>query len=121
MTKFVEDKNADALTLKSRMAQFFTHQPHVPLSIEDNILSDEQLEEVVAATRGLSGDDIRELMFAMQSELMSPENDGRLGFASVWQLVEAKVKHRRDSQAAAGVHTLSYLDGDIDLQDVTFV
>ena len=121
MTKFVEDKNADALTLKSKMA-FFTHQPHLPLSIEDNILSGEQLEEVVAATRGLSGDDIRELMIAMQSELMSPENDGRLGFASVWQLVEAKVKHRRDSQAAAGVHTLSYLDGgDIDLQDVTFV
>ncbi|KAL7538425.1 hypothetical protein ACHAXR_012768 [Thalassiosira sp. AJA248-18] len=120
--KFVECKHADAFSFKSTLIQFVTRQAPVPLSIEEDLMSGEQLEEVVAATRGLSGDDIRELMIAMQRALCDSEN-GKLDFAMAWKLVEAKVKHHRDCQTMAGEHKLagSYLDGDIDLQDITFV
>ena len=119
--KFVERNNATAYSIKSRLIQFFTRQAPVFLSVEDDIMAGEQLEEVVAATRGFSGDEIGDMVFSLQSVLHDAAEDGRLDFVTAWKLIEAKVKHHRDSQEMAGEHTLSYLDGDIDLQDVTFV
>lgn len=119
--RYVYERNqANEFSFKSRLTQFLTRQPPIAMSIEDDMMTGEHLEDVIAATRGFSGDDIRDLMVAMQRALCSSEN-GRLDFATAWRLVEEMVKHHRDIQARAGEHTLSYLDGDIDLQDVTFV
>lgn len=80
-------------------------------------MSNEQLEEVIAATRGLSGADICQLMSAMAKKSVA-----HLDLAAAWKLIEARVKSRLDSETLTGEHTNSYLDGDIvDLQDVTFV
>ena len=115
-----ENYNKNASSFKSQLIRFFTRQPSVLLSIDEDLMTGDQLEDIVAASRGLSGDDIRNLMTGIQSFVKSSEN-GRLDFATVWRLVEAKVKFHRDSQVISGEHAISYLDGDIDLQDVTFI
>ena len=89
------------------------------LSIDDDMASD-QLDEVVAATRGFSGDEIRDMVFSLHSVVHTAEN-GRSDSVTSWKLIEEKMKRHKDREAMAGEHTLSYLDGDIDLDDVTFV
>ena len=59
-------------------------------------------------------------MAAMLSVFFVSE-DGTLDSAYCWEMVQAKVNHHWDSQALARENCLSYLDGDLDLQDVTFV
>lgn len=118
--KFV-DRNNTAFSLKSKLIQLLTRQAPILLSLEKDIMSGKHLEDAVAATRGLSGDDIRELMVAMQRELYDSDNK-RLDCVTAWKLIEEKMKYHRDVQTTSGEHTLSYLDGNvIDLQDVTFV
>ena len=118
--KFV-DRNNTAFSLKSKLIQLVKRQAPILLSLEKDIMSGKQLEDAVAATRGLSGDDIRELMVAMQRELYGSDNK-RLDCVTAWKLIEEKMKYHRDVQTTSGEHTLSYLDGNvIDLQDVTFV
>ena len=118
--KFVDRNNA-AFSIKSKLTQLVKRQAPLLLSLEKDIMSGKQLEDAVAATRGLSGEDIRELMVAMQRELYGSD-DKRLDCVSAWKLIEEKVTYHRDVQTTAGEHTLSYLDGNVmDLQDVTFV
>ncbi|KAL7543427.1 hypothetical protein ACHAWF_007392 [Thalassiosira exigua] len=88
------------------------------LSIEDDLITGEQFGEIVAATRGLSGDAIRDLIVAMRQVLIENRT---LTFSSAWELIEMRAKHHQDMQVLAGEHTLTSLDGDFDLQDVTFV
>ena len=116
--KFVERSNANAVSFKSKLVRFITRESVAVLSIEDDLMmSNEQLEEVIAATRGLSGADICQLMSAMAKKSVA-----HLDLAAAWKLIEARVKSRLDSETLTGEHTNSYLDGDIvDLQDVTFV
>ena len=59
-------------------------------------------------------------MTATLGDFVASEN-GTLDSVSCWEMVEAKVKHHWDSEILAGEHHISYLDGDLDLQDVTFV
>ena len=88
-------------------------------------MSSDHLEEVVVATRGLSGSDIRDLMVDMRCTLDGSAN-GCLTFADAWKLIEARVKHHLDHQVTVGEHTLNTAlscddDGEIDLQGITFV
>ncbi len=90
------------------------------LSIEEGMMTGEQLGETVAATRGFSGADIRDMMLTLQSALVESEQ-GQLNTALAWKVIEEKVKHHWEMEAM-GEHFFSYLDGDqLDLQDVTFV
>lgn len=132
--KIIKHKNS-TFSVKSKLIQLITRQDPLVLSIEDNIMEGEQLEEAVAATRGFSGNDIRDLMLAMQTVVQVSEN-GRLAKSTAWKVIEDRVKRHWLEQTTwcrychthcncngfGDSNTKGYLDGDvIDLQDITFV
>ena len=78
-------------------------------------MTGDQLEEIVAATDGFRGDDIKDLMITMQQAAT-----GRFDFPSAWRIVlEEKAKH--DKQGRFQEHNLSYLECDIPQQELTLV
>lgn len=82
-------------------------------------MTGDQLEEIVAATDGFSGDDIEDLMITMQQAAQASVT-GRFDFLSSWRIVlEEKAKH--DKQGRYREHNLSYLECDIPQQELTFV
>lgn len=103
------------------MGQVTKGQPQNEVSIEDAFIAGIHLEQIVAATRGFSGDDIRDLIFSLQDINASSVAGGQVNFAEAWRLIEEKVSQHRNSQEAIGEHTISYLDGDLDLVDVELV
>jgi hypothetical protein len=82
-------------------------------------MTGDQLEEIVAATDGFSGDDIEVLMISMQQETQASVT-GRFDFLSAWNIVvEEKAKH--DKQGRYQAHNLSYLECDVPQQELTLV
>ena len=116
----IDRNNRKACTLMSKVIQFLRRKrPPVLITIDEDIMTGDQLEEIVAATDGFSGDDIKVLMISMQQEAQASVT-GRLDFSSAWRIIiEEKAKH--DKQGRYREHNLSYLECDVPQQELTLV
>jgi hypothetical protein len=104
----------------SKAIRFFRwKQPPLLITIDEDVMTGDQLEEIVAATDGFRGDDIKDLMITMQQAAQASVT-GRFDFPSAWRIVlEEKAKH--DKQGRFQEHNLSYLECDIPQQELTLV
>lgn len=116
----IECNNRKAYTFMSKAIHFLRRkQPPLLITIDEDVMTGDQLEEIVAATDGFCGDDIRVLMITMQ-QIAQASLTGRLDFSSAWRIVlEEKAKH--DKQGRYREHNLSYLECDVPQQELTLV
>ena len=91
-----------------------------PVHIDEDVMTGDQVEEIVAATCGFSGEDINDLMVVMQQAAYASVNK-RLDVTTAWRVV-LEVKARLDREDSVfRAHRLSYLDCDVPQQELTFV
>jgi len=93
--KFMETNNQQALSLKSQITRYFTKQPPLIMSIENDLMTGEQLQSTVNVTYGFSGREIGKLMVALQGA-MYVSKDGKLDFVAAWKLIETKVREHQE-------------------------
>jgi len=93
--KFMETNNQQALSLKSQITRYFTKQQPLIMSIENDLMTGEQLQSTVNVTYGFSGREIGKLMVALQGA-MYVSKDGKLDFVVAWKLIETKVREHQE-------------------------
>jgi len=93
--KFMETNNQQALSLKSQITRYFTKQQPLIMSIENDLMTGEQLQSTVNVTYGFSGREIGKLMVALQGA-MYVSKDGKLDFVAAWKLIETKVREHQE-------------------------
>ena len=103
---FVKDEvvknNELATSLCSRIRSYMTQEDPFRLRINDDVMDEEQLWSIVAATEGFSGREIGKLMVAVQANLYSSDS-GKLTKDMVQNIAEIKVdEHREKLRMAAG-------------------
>lgn len=103
---FVKDEvvknNEFATSLGSHIRSYLTQEDPFRLRINDDVMDDEQLGTIVAATEGFSGREIGKLMIAVQANLYSSDN-GKLTKDMVQTIAEIKVdEHREKLRMTAG-------------------
>jgi hypothetical protein len=87
------------------------------ISIADEVMSGDQVEEIVAATCGFTGDEIEDLM----GIVAKGSANGKFDFGTAWGVIEEKIKQHRDGRAKIREHELNYWECDVPQQEVTFV
>jgi ATPase family AAA domain-containing protein 3A/B len=114
--KFMETNNKQALSLRSRLTNYFTNRKPLIMSIERDLMTGSQLESTVAVTRGFSGREIGKLMMALQGA-MYVSKDGKLDFVTAWKLIETKVREHLAKIDMVGNNLLSRLDANLSTID----
>ena len=104
--KFMESNNKQALSVKSRVTNYFTNKKPLIMSIESDLMTGAQLESTVTVTRGFSGREIGKLMVALQGA-MYVSKDGKLDFVTAWKMIETKVREHMAKIDMVGDNTLS--------------
>jgi hypothetical protein len=112
----METNNKHALSLKSRLTNYFTKKKPLIMSVEIDLMTGAQLESTVAVTRGFSGREIGKLMVALQGA-MYVSKDGKLDFLTAWKLIETKVREHMAKIDMVGGHPLSRLGNVIEEDD----
>ena len=92
--RFMEANNKQALSLRSRITEYYSNQKPLIMSIESDLMTGEQLESTVAVTYGFSGREIGKLMVALQGA-MYVSKDGKLDRVAAWKLIETKVQQHQ--------------------------
>jgi len=102
-----------ASSLGSRLRSYLTKEDPFRVRIDDDVMDQDQLGEVVAATEGFSGREIGKLMIAVQANLYA-SNDGELSKDMVQTITEIKVdEHREKLRMAAGNDVVADGDGTL--------
>jgi SpoVK/Ycf46/Vps4 family AAA+-type ATPase len=111
---FVTAHNERASSLLSRT---LTRERCI-LSIDDDIMKAQSLENLVAITKGFSKREIEALMKTLRKRLIQSEH-GRLTYLDVWEVVA----NRRFSGSTALEHSISLtnVQSDVDFYEVTVV
>ena len=102
-----------ASSLGSRLRSYLTKEDPFRVRIDDDVMDQDQLGEVVAATEGFSGREIGKLMIAVQANLYG-SNNGELSKDMVQTITKIKVdEHREKLRMAAGDYVIADGDGTL--------
>jgi len=101
--KRVVAKNDElASSLGSHIRSYLTKEDPFRIRIDDDVMDQDQLGSIVAATEGFSGREIGKLMIAVQANLYA-SNDGKLSKKMAQSITDIKVdEHREKLRMAAG-------------------
>ena len=113
----MERKTPYANWLSSKLIQYLKRNKPETISIADGVIPGDQLEEIVAATCGFTGDKIGDLM----GIVANGSANGIFDFVTAWRVIEEKVRNHRDGRAKIREHELNYWECDVPQQEVTFV
>ena len=113
----MERKTSYANWLSFKLIQYLKRNKTETISIADDVIPGGQLEEIVAATCGFTGDKIGDLM----GIVANGSANGMFDFVTAWRVIEEKVKNHRDGRAKIREHELNYWACDVPQQEVTFV
>ncbi len=122
IVSFVTAHNERASSLLSRT---LTRERCI-LSIDDDIMKAQSLENIVSLTKGSSGSEIEDLMKALQKRMIQSKFEhGRLTYLDVWEVVDAARGNRRLSgSSSTGLEhsiSLTNLQSEVDFYEVTVV
>jgi Holliday junction resolvasome RuvABC ATP-dependent DNA helicase subunit len=122
IASFVTAHNERASSLLSRT---LTRERCI-LSIDDDIMNAQSIENIVSFTKGFGKREIEDLMKTLQKRMIQSKSEhGRLTYLDVWEVVDAARANRRliGSSSTALEHSISMtnLQSEVDYREITVV
>jgi ATPase family AAA domain-containing protein 3A/B len=90
--------------------QYFFHKQNFDVTIQSNVLNEEQMKRIVDATETFSGREIAKLMIAVQGATYASE-DGTLTPEMVDEIVAVKVSDHKEKRGMSGIDDFVYQQG----------